>query len=140
MPALASLLTGRDRHGAARRAGAAAGAPGGGASNAGPASSGPAGCPVGTSHTALAIANALARNPAYVDPASSLLTAAQARRLRAKIARDDPGRIRVAATARSTLRRGGGARALTNAIASCQADGAGTTLVTSSGPTYVVTS
>jgi hypothetical protein len=57
---------------------------------AGPASSGPAGCPVGTSSTALTIANALARDPVYVDPASSLLTGAQARRLRAKIARDDP--------------------------------------------------
>ena len=34
MPALASLLTGRDRHGAAQRAGAAAGEPGGEASNA----------------------------------------------------------------------------------------------------------
>ncbi len=99
-----------------------------------------AGCPVGTSGTARAIANALAGDPVYVDPASSLLTGAQARRLRAKIARDNPGRIRIAAAARSTVRRGGGARTLANAIASCQADAAGTTLLTSSGPSYVVTS
>jgi hypothetical protein len=103
-------------------------------------SGGPAGCPVGTSRTALTIAYALTRDPVYVDPASSLLTGAQARRLHAKIARDDAGRIRVAAVAPSTLRRGGGARALTNAIASCRADAAGTTLVTSARTSYVVTS
>src|SRR5215472_9367216 len=34
--------------------------------------SGPAKCLVGTSPTALAVANALATNPVYVDPASSL--------------------------------------------------------------------
>jgi len=126
--------------GTVQRAAAPARAPGGGASQAGPVSSGPAGCPVGTSPTALAIANALALDPVYVDPASSLLTGPQAGRLRAKIARDDPGRIRIAAVAPSTLRRGGGARALANAIASCQADGAGTTLVTMSSTAYVVTS
>ena len=39
-----------------------------------PTSSGPAGCPVGTSPIALAVANALATNPVYVDPRSSMLT------------------------------------------------------------------
>ena len=37
----------------------------------------PAKCPVGTSPTALAIANAVVSNPVYVDAASSLLTAAR---------------------------------------------------------------
>jgi hypothetical protein len=115
-------------------------APGGGAGNAGPGSSGPGGCPVGTPRTVLAIANALADDPVYVDPASSLLTGAQAQRLGAKIARDDPRRIRIAVVTPATLSRGGGARALANAIASCQADGAGTTLVTTSDTTYLVTS
>ena len=103
-------------------------------------SSGPSGYPVGTSHTALTISNALALDPVYVDPPSSLLTGTQSRRLQAKIARDDLGRIRVAAVAPSTLRRGGGARSLANAIANCQADAAGTNLVTTGGTTYLVTS
>jgi Domain of unknown function (DUF1707) len=126
--------------GAARRAGTAARAPVGHARPAPAPSSGPAGCPVGTSHTALTIANALALDPVYVDPASSVLTGTQARRLQAKIARVDPGRIRVAAVTPSTLRRGGGTRALTNAIANCRADAAGTTLVATSATAYVVTS
>lgn len=121
-------------------AAAPASAPGGEAKNARPASSGPGRCPVGTSHTVLTIANALAHGPVYVDPASSLLTGAQARRLQAKIAQDNPGRIRIAAVAPATLRSGGGARALANAIANCQADEAGTTLVTSNSTSYLVTS
>jgi hypothetical protein len=95
---------------------------------------------VGTSPTALAIANALATNPVYVDPASSLVTAAQANRLRAEINQADPGRIRLAAVTNATLSQGGGERALTNAIASCAADGAGVTLVTTDRATYLVTS
>jgi hypothetical protein len=102
--------------------------------------SGPAKCPVGTSPAALAIANALATNPVYVDPASSLLTAAQADRLRAEINRADPGRLRLAVVTNATLSQGGGERALTNAISSCAADGAGVTLVTTDRATYLVTS
>jgi hypothetical protein len=130
--------------GAARFAGTAPAASAGQAANAPPPSSGPAGCPVGTSPTALAIATALVHDPVYVDPASSLLTRHQARRLRAKIAREDAGRIRIAAVRKSTLRHGGGAHMLTNAIANCQADAAGTTLLTTgltTGSTsYLVTS
>jgi hypothetical protein len=102
--------------------------------------SGPAKCPVGTSPTALAIANALAASPVYVDPPSSLLTAAQANRLRAEINRADPGRIRLAAVSNATVSRGGGLRALANAIASCTADGDGVTLATTDRATYLVTS
>ena len=97
-------------------------------------------CPVGTSPTALAIANALATNPVYVDPASSLVTAAQANRLQAEINQADPGRIRLAVVTNATLSQGGGERALANAIASCAADGAGVTLVTTERATYLVTS
>jgi hypothetical protein len=102
--------------------------------------SGPAKCPVGTSPTALAIANALATNPVYVDPASSLLTAGQANRLQADINRADPGRIRLAVVTNATLSQGGSERAVANAIASCAADGAGVTLVTTGKSTYLVTS
>lgn len=102
--------------------------------------SGPGKCPVGTSPTALTIANALAASPVYVGPGSSLLTTAQADRLRAEISQADPGRIRLAVVANVTLRQGGGERALTNAIASCAADGAGVTLVTTDSATYLVTS
>jgi len=102
--------------------------------------SGPAKCPVGTSPTALAIANALAANTVYVDPGSTLLTSAQADRLRAEISQADPGRIRLAVVTNATLSQGGGERALTNAIASCAADGAGVTLVTTDRATYLVTS
>lgn len=105
--------------------------------NPGPA--GPGQCPVDTSRTAVAIANDLARDPVYTD-SSSLLTAGQAGRLRSEIARVDRGRIRIAAVTPATVRRGGGQRALANAIAGCQADAAGTTLLTTSGATYVVTS
>src|SRR5215831_6001623 len=73
---------------------------------------GPGKCPVGTSPTALAIANALATNPVYVDPASSLVTAAQANRLQAEINQADPGRIRLAVVTNANLSQGGGARAL----------------------------
>jgi hypothetical protein len=56
-------------------------------------------------------ASATARAPGgearNAGPASSGPAGAQARRLRAKIARDDPGRIRIAATVPSALRRGG---------------------------------
>jgi hypothetical protein len=102
--------------------------------------SGPAKCPVGTSPAALAIANALATNPVYVDPASTLVTAAQASRLQADINQADPGRIRIAVVTNATLSQGGGERALSNAIASCAADGDGVTLVTTDRATYLVTS
>jgi hypothetical protein len=102
--------------------------------------SGLAKCPVGTSPTALAIANALATNPVYVEPASSLLTGAQANRLRADINQADPGRIRIAAVTNATLSEGGSERAVANAIASCAADGDGVTLVTTDRATYLVTS
>lgn len=106
--------------------------------NPGPAAS--ADCPVGTSRPAVAIANALARDPVYTQPGSALLTAAQVRRLRAEIGRQDPGRIRIAAVSPATVRRGGGERVLANAIASCPGTAAGTTLVTTSTSTYLVTS
>jgi hypothetical protein len=108
--------------------------------NTAPKSSGPAGCPVGTSATALAIANALATDPVYVDPASSMLTAAQAQRLQREISRDDPGRIRIAAVTPATLSAGGGERTLANAISSCQNTSAGVTVVTTPTNTYLVTS
>ena len=120
------------------RAGSSAG--GGGGGNSGPAPTGVAKCPVGTTATAQTIADALARNPVYVDPGSSLLTSAQAGRLQAEIGRVDPGRIRVAVVTPATVRSGGGERALANAIASCQADAAGATVVTTSGQTFLVTS
>ena len=104
------------------------------------ASTGPAGCPVGTSPTALGIANALARNPVWVDPAAPRLTGTQAGRLAAEIARDNPGRIRIAVASRATVRRGGGFRSLANAIANCRADARGTTLVSAKGHSYLVTS
>jgi hypothetical protein len=104
------------------------------------ASTGPAGCPVGTSPPALGIANALARDPVWVDPASPRLTGSQARRLAAEIARDNPGRIRIAVASRATVRRGGGFRSLANAIANCRADARGTTLVNAKGHSYLVTS
>jgi hypothetical protein len=108
--------------------------------NAAPTSSGPAGCPVGTSATALAIANALATDPVYVDPASSSLSATQAGRLQQEISSDDPGRIRIAAVTPATIAAGGGERALANAIASCQNTSAGLTMVTTPTNTYLVTS
>jgi uncharacterized protein DUF1707 len=116
---------------------------GGSSSSGAPGTSsptGPAGCPVGTSPTALGIANALARNPVWVDPSAPRLTGTQARRLAAEIARDNPGRIRIAVAARSTVRQGGGIRTLANAIASCRHDAAGTTLVNTKGRSWLVTS
>jgi hypothetical protein len=115
-------------------------APAQGDTNNGPAPTGPGGCPVGTSSTAQTIADALASDPVYIDPGSSILTAAQAQRLRAEIGRADPGRIRMAAVTPATVRRGGGERALANAVASCQADAVGVTLVTTNTATYLVTS
>jgi hypothetical protein len=106
--------------------------------NPGPAAS--ANCPVGTSRTAVAVANLLARDPVYAQPGSALLTPVQVRRLRAEIGRQDPGRIRIAALSPATVRRGGGERVLANAIASCPGTAAGTTLVTTSTSTYLVTS
>jgi hypothetical protein len=110
------------------------------ATNANPAPAVSADCPVGTSRTAVAIANLLARDPVYAQPGSALLTPVQVRRLRAEIGRQDPGRIRIAAVSPATVRRGGGERVLANAIASCPGTAAGTTLVTTSTSTYLVTS
>lgn len=107
---------------------------------ANPGPGGPAHCPVGTSSTAVTIANHLARDPVYAEPSSGLLTTAQAGQLRAEIGRADPGRIRVAVVTPATVRRGGGERALANAIASCPADAAGTLLLNTRTATYVVTS
>jgi hypothetical protein len=95
---------------------------------------------VGTSATALPIANALAGDPVYVEPGSSLLTAGQVTRLQTEIGQLDAGRIRIAAVTRATVTRGGGQRALANAIAGCQADAAGTTVLTTNDSTYLVTS
>jgi hypothetical protein len=111
-----------------------------GAPVAAPPPGGPAHCPVGTSRTAMTLADALARDPVYVEPGSSLLTPAEAGRLRAEIARADAGRIRMAALTPATVSRGGGERTLANAIASCPADAAGVTLVTTPKATYLVTS
>jgi uncharacterized protein DUF1707 len=105
-----------------------------------PGPGGPARCPLGTSPAALAIANALATDPVYADPAAPPLTQAQEERLRAAITRDDPGRVRIAALTHATVRRGGGERALANAIASCPADAPGVTLLTTSTAAYLVTS
>jgi hypothetical protein len=110
------------------------------AQHAPPGPGGPARCPVGTGATALALANALARDPVYVDPVSPPLTAAQADRLRTAIASADPGRIRIAALSPSTVSGGGGERTLTNAIASCAAVSSGVTVVTTTTSTYLVTS
>jgi hypothetical protein len=108
--------------------------------NPNPGPPGPGDCPVGTSATALKIANALARDPVYVDPGSSLLTPAQVTQLRTEIGQVDADRIRIAAVEPATVTHGGGERALANAIASCQADAAGTTLLTTNESTYLVTS
>jgi len=97
-------------------------------------------CPVGTGATAVAIANALAADPVYVGPASTQLTSAEAGQVRAEIARVDPGRIRIAVVTPATVKAGGGERTLTNAISSCQADAAGTTLLTTNQNSYLVTS
>jgi hypothetical protein len=104
------------------------------------ASSGPARCPVGTPATAVAIANALATDPFYVDTAPRQVSKSQARRIRARIASADPGRIRVAAVTAATLRHGGGARGLANSIASCPADSAGTVLVATTRTAWLATS
>jgi hypothetical protein len=108
--------------------------------NPNPGPGGPGRCPVGTPPAALKIANALARDPVYVDPGSSLLTPAQVTQLRAEIGRVDAGRIRIAAVTPATVTRGDGERTLANAIASCQADAAGTTVLTTTQSTYLVTS
>lgn len=108
-----------------------------------PADPGPGGagdCPVGTSATAVTIGNALASDPVYVEPGSSLLTTAQVTQLRAAIGQDDAGRIRIAAVTPAMVSKGGGIRVLANAVASCQADAAGTTIVTTPSTTYVATS
>jgi hypothetical protein len=123
---------------AAASGSSASGSSSGGAPGA--PSNGPAGCPVGTSPTALSIANALVRQPVWVDPSSPRLSAGQARRLQAEISRDDPGRIRIAVASRATVRQGGGFRALANAIANCKGDAPGTTLVNAKGHSYLVTS
>jgi hypothetical protein len=108
--------------------------------NPDPGPGGPGQCPVGTSATALKIANALAQAPVYVDPGSSLLTSAQVTQLQTEIGQVDAGRIRIAAVTPATVTSGGGERALANAIASCQADATGTTVLTTTESTYLVTS
>jgi hypothetical protein len=112
------------------------------AGNPGPPLSGPAGCPAGTPPTALAIANALARDPVYVEPgASSAVTPAQAQQLRAEIGSLDSGRILVAVLTPATAGSGTGEEgALANAIMNCQADSQGATMVTTADSTYLLTS
>jgi hypothetical protein len=111
------------------------------AGSAGPSSSGPAGCPAGTSPTQLAIANALARDPVYVDPGSSSVVApAQAQRLRAQISSADSGRIRLVVVTPATVSDGGGEKALADAIAGCQADSEGVTMVTTTDSTFLAIS
>jgi hypothetical protein len=102
--------------------------------------SGPARCPVGTSATALAIANALVSDPLYVDAPAKQVSAGQARRIRAKIASADPGRIRIAAVTAATLHHAGGVRNLANSIANCPADSAGTVLVATTHTGWVAAS
>jgi Domain of unknown function (DUF1707) len=84
------------------------------------ASSGPARCPVGTSATAVAIANALVTDPLYVNAPAKQVSKSQARRIRARIASDDPG--------------------LVNSIASCPADSAGAVWVVTPRVSWMVTS
>jgi uncharacterized protein GlcG (DUF336 family) len=137
--AVAGILAGvlsSSGSGPAQSSDAGAGPP----ANPNPGPPGPGDCPVGTSATALKIANALAGDPVYVDPGSSLLTPAQVSQLRTEIGQVDAGRIRIAAVEPATVTHGGGERALANAIASCQADGAGTTVLTTNESTYLVTS
>ena len=88
------------------------------ASNPSPPSNGPAGCPAGTSPTALGIANALARDPVYVEPgASAAVTSAQAQQLRAEIGSLDSGRILLAVLTPATVGSGTGEEgALANAV------------------------
>ena len=110
------------------------------AAQANPGPGGPGQCPVGTSATALKIANALAGEPVYVEPGSSLLTSAQVTQLETEIAQADADRIRIAAVTPATVSQGGGERSLANAIASCQADASGTMVLTTNESTYLVTS
>jgi Domain of unknown function (DUF1707) len=140
---VAVIATTLSSSGSARPAHAApaggSGSGGGGGGNSGPAPTGAAQCPVGTSSTAQTIADALTTDPVYVDAGSTLVTPAQAVRLEAEIAQVDPGRIRVAVVTPSTVRTGGGERALANAIANCQLTAAGATIVTTTGNTFIVT-
>jgi hypothetical protein len=110
--------------------------------NPSPPLSGPAGCPAGTSPTALAIANALARDPVYVEPgASAAVTSAQAQQLRAEIGSLDSGRILLAVLTPATVGSGTGEEeALANAIANCQADSQGITMVTTVDSTFLLSS
>jgi hypothetical protein len=110
--------------------------------NPSPLLSGPAGCPAGTSPAALAIANALARDPVYVEPgASSAVTSAQAQQLRAEIRSLDSGRILLAVLTPATAGSGTGEeRALAYAIANCQADSQGLTMVTTVDSTFLLSS
>jgi hypothetical protein len=112
------------------------------AGNPGPPLSGPAGCPAGTSPTALSIANALARDPVYVEPgASSAVTSAQAQQLRVEIGSLDSGRILLAVLTPATVGKGTGEEeALAKAIANCQADSQGITMVTTVDSTFLLSS
>jgi Domain of unknown function (DUF1707) len=130
---LAGLLSAGSRTSPAQ-SGTSAGA------GANPGPGGPGQCPVGTPAGAVTIANALAHDPVYVEPGSALLTPAQVTRLRTEIGQVDPNRIRIAAVTPATVTRNGGERVLANAIAGCQADAAGTTVLTTSQSTYLVTS
>ena len=110
------------------------------AGNPSPLLNGPAGCPAGTSPTALAIANALAIYPVYVDPrASAAVTPAQAQQLRVEIDSLDSGRILIAVLTPATVGSGTGEEAaLANAIANCQAGSQGVTMVTTVDSTFLV--
>ncbi len=111
------------------------------ASSPRPVPSGPAGCPAGTPSAPLAIANALARDPVYVDQgSSSVVTPAQAQRLRAEIGSADSGRIRLVVLTPAAVKGGGGEKALADAIAGCQADSEGVTMVTTVDSTFLAVS
>ena len=112
------------------------------AGNPSPLLNGPAGCPAGTSPTALAIANALAIYPVYVDPgASAAVTPAQASQLRVEIDSLDSGRILIAVLTPATVGSGTGKEAaLANAIANCRAGSQGVAMVTTVDSTFLVSS
>jgi hypothetical protein len=112
------------------------------AGNPRPLLNGPAGCPAGTSPTALSIANALAVYPVYVDPgASAAVPPAQAEQLRVEIDSLDSGRILIAVLTPATVGSGTGEEAaLANAIAHCQAGSQGVTMVTTVDSTFLASS
>jgi hypothetical protein len=68
------------------------------------------------------------------------VTPAQAQRLRAEISSADSGRIRLVVVTPATVSGGGGEKALADAIAGCQADSEGVTMVTTTNSTFLAIS